>query len=92
MAGYCTSCGGTGFRKPSRDYKGDSAYVRMMLGKSPADIGAELERLQKIIADERGAAQADRIAALEIGMNRIANGANFMAGSIARRLMNKESK
>ena len=53
VAGYCTACGGTGFRKPSREYKGRCAYVRRILALSPADIGAELERLQKIIKESR---------------------------------------
>lgn len=55
MAGYCTRCGGSGFRKPSQEYKGNSAYVRMILAKTPAEIGKELERLQSVIAKEREA-------------------------------------
>ena len=53
MAGYCTSCGGTGFRKPSQEYKGCNPYVSRVLSLSPADIGVELERLQTVISNER---------------------------------------
>lgn len=55
MAGYCTHCGGSGFRKPSREPVNPSAYVLRVLALGERGIAAELERLQAIIATERQA-------------------------------------